>query len=76
MLETELDKWAVDTSQFKTWKRICSRGSFAWICCLQIVCIEEHNGNAVLKLGVDILRQRRDAGKQVEAGSRQVEARY
>ena len=56
--------------------RICSRGSFAWIFCLQIVCIEEHNGNVLLKSGVDILRQRRDAGKQVEAGSRQVEPRY
>ena len=55
--------------------RICSRGSFAWIFCLQIVCIEEHNGNVLLKSGVDILR--RDAGKQVEAGSsRQVEPRY
>ena len=41
---------------------------------LQIVCIEEHNGNVLLKSGVDILR--RDAGKQVEAGSRQVEPRY
>ena len=75
MLETELDKWVVDTSQFQTWKRICSRGSFAWIC-WQIVCIEEHNNNVLLKSGVDILRQRRDAGKQVEAGSRQVEPRY
>ena len=54
--------------------RICSSGSFAWIFCLQIVCIEEHNGNVLLKSGVDILR--RDAGKQVEAGSRQVEPRY
>ena len=43
---------------------------------LQIVCIEEHIGNVLLKSGVDILRQRRDAGKQVEAGSRQVEPRY
>ena len=56
--------------------RICSSGSFAWIFCLQIVCIEEHIGNVLLKSGVDILRQRRDAGKQVEAGSRQVEPRY
>ena len=53
---------------------ICSSGSFAWIFCLQIVCIEEHNGSVLLKSGVDILR--RDAGKQVEAGSRQVEPRY
>ena len=38
--------------------------------------IEQHNNNAVLKSGVHILRQRRDVGKQVEAGSRQVEPRY